>query len=521
MSRLRLFLPAGLLLAAALTVGFGPAPAGASGPTITGSGSSYAAVALDQWVAQVGQLNGDNINYSTSSSVIGLNEFAQQQVDFGASEIGYSTNQANSQPPAGYAYQYLPDVAGATCIMFNAQSQVTGQQISTLQLTTPLLMGIFTGTITKWGQLAQGGLNAQLSGDQSPIVTVFRTDPSGENYILSDYLNTLDPTDWAKFNAVLHFPGGPQAIWPFPQSGGSHPGYDFSSWNGESGSDNASEYVASNPGSITYVETAYAQLHHEPCAYIQNLPGAQFVQPSAYNDAVALLQAQLLPDLEQQLTGVYTDTQPNAYPISAYSYLVAQEGQFDPAKGAVLGRFIQYFACQGQVSAEQLGYSPLPPNLVNDDFQAITRIAGAAPPPTTVNASTCKDPYVALFGGSVPQSQVNGPGGPAGTGAGGAGTTQTTAGAAAAAALAKGKGGKAGGPGGTGHGGTLGPGGSAGGPGGAARGDGGVALAQAVDAALTRPSSGPPLYWLLGLLALLAVPPLLFWRHRKKKEAAT
>ncbi len=129
-------------------------PAYANGPTITGAGSSYASVAIDQWVAEISSIDGDSVNYSVSSSVIGLNEFAQQQVNFGASEIGYSTGQANYTPPSGYAYQYLPDVAGATCMMFNLDSPVTSQQITSLDLTTAMILGIFTGTITTWGQLA-------------------------------------------------------------------------------------------------------------------------------------------------------------------------------------------------------------------------------------------------------------------------------------------------------------------------------------------------------------------------------
>ena len=199
---------------------------------------------------------------------------------------------------------------------------------------------------------------------------MFRTDASGENYILSDYLNTIDPSAWAKYTSTLNFPGaaGDLAV---PQGGGSHPGYNFSNWNGEEGSDNASQYVYSNPGSITYVETAYAIAHHDPCAYVQNLPGDAFVQPSALADAEALLNAKLEPDLEQLLTGVFTDRNPKAYTISAYSYLVTPEGQMNKAQGAVLGQFVEFLACQGQQSAEQLGYSPLPPNLVDDDFAGI------------------------------------------------------------------------------------------------------------------------------------------------------
>ncbi len=110
-----------------------------------------------------------------------------------------------------------------------------------------MILGIFTGTITTWGQLATGGLNPELAGDNNPIITVFRTDASGENYILSDYLNTIDPSAWAKYTSTLNFPGGPQAIWPFPQGSGSHPGYNFSNWNGESGSDNASRLRVLEP----------------------------------------------------------------------------------------------------------------------------------------------------------------------------------------------------------------------------------------------------------------------------------
>jgi ABC-type phosphate transport system substrate-binding protein len=378
------------------------APAYADGPTITGAGSSYASVAIDQWVAEISSIDGDSVNYSDSSSVIGLNEFAQQQVTFGASEIGYSTNQANEYPPKGYAYQYLPDVAGATCMMYNLDSPITGQQFTSLDLTTAMILGIFTGTITTWGQLASGGLNPELAGDSNPIVTVFRTDASGENYILSDYLYTIDPAAWAKYTSTMSFPGGPQALWPFPQNGQSHPGYNFSNWDGQNGSDDASQYVYSNPGSITYVETAYALSHHDPCASVQNLPGDAFVQPSALADAEALLNATLEPDLEQLLSNVFTDRNPKAYTISAYSYLVTPEEQMNKSDGAVLGKFIEFLACQGQQSAQQLGYSPLPPNLVDDDFAGIKRIAGAAPPPSTVNAQTCNDPYVSLFGSSGP-----------------------------------------------------------------------------------------------------------------------
>ena len=100
-------------------------PAAAGGPAISGVGSSYAALAIIQWDAEVSSEFGDTVNYLTQSSVIGLNDFANYpQVDFGASEIGYSTGQADTSPPATFQYQYLPDIAGATCLDYNVTSTV-------------------------------------------------------------------------------------------------------------------------------------------------------------------------------------------------------------------------------------------------------------------------------------------------------------------------------------------------------------------------------------------------------------
>ena len=147
MARARISRPLGLLAAAAVTLGAalgtiaGTSVASAS-VTASGTGSSYSAIAINAWVSQVYSALGLNVNYQASSSVIGLENFAQGLVDFGASEIGYSAGQNPTPPPSGY--QYMPDVAGATCLMYNVVGQ-TGQQVQQLRLTPSVIGGIFTG----------------------------------------------------------------------------------------------------------------------------------------------------------------------------------------------------------------------------------------------------------------------------------------------------------------------------------------------------------------------------------------
>jgi phosphate ABC transporter phosphate-binding protein len=380
------------LVAAVVTLS-GARPAAAGGPAISGVGSSYAALAIIQWDAEVSSEFGDTINYSTQSSVIGLNDFAQYpQVDFGASEIGYSTNQADQTPPASFQYQYLPDIAGAECLDYNLSS-TTGSPITNLKLNSAVLAGIFTGVITTWNDPAIAALNPGVLLPHNSIIVVFRSDASGDNFIFSDYLETTQPAAWNAFTAGTSNPPGAQAIWPQAPSGQRQVGqYNFGNWTSQNGSDTSSGYVYGNPNSITYVETGYAILHHDPCAAVQNASGA-YIAPSETADAIALQNDVLQADLEQDLTPVFNSPQAGAYSISAYSYLLmARQAEIPAAKQPIEAQYVQFLACDGQKAAGVLGYSPLPPNLVQADFNAVQLITGTALPPPT--AANCADPYI-------------------------------------------------------------------------------------------------------------------------------
>ena len=76
--------------------------------------------------------------------------------------------------------------------------------------------------------------------------------------------------------------------------------------------------------------------------------------------------------------------QPAAYPISAYSYLLmARRSEIAATKQAVEAQYVHFLACHGQKAAGVLGYSPLPPNLVQADFDAVGAHYGNAD--TTAN----------------------------------------------------------------------------------------------------------------------------------------
>ena len=105
------------------------------------------------------------------------------------------------------------------------------------------------------------------------------------------------------------------------------------------------------------------------------------MQPTSVNDATALEKAVLFADLTQDLANVYASPLSNAYPVSAYSYLVAPcnptlaaaqkfnctgpqgTSPFTADRGAELGHFINFMACAGQekmASARLLATSSQP-----------------------------------------------------------------------------------------------------------------------------------------------------------------
>jgi phosphate transport system substrate-binding protein len=477
-----------LVTSIGLFAALAPATVAAASPSLESTGSSFAGVAIQEWVGQAATLYGLNINWQVSSSVIGLDNFAQNEIDFGASDIPYSSGQASSTP--NQPYQYMPDVAGALAFMYNLDGAETGTKITNLVLDPQVIDDIFSGAITTWNAAPIAQLNPQLAGNlpDTKILAVYRVDASGENYLLSDYLLHMDTSNFEAFQTAMGLGSGvgePSASWPTIVPGTDPPGYP--GWNnndmvGQNGSDNAANYVAASAsnGAIAYVETAYADEHGDPVASLINQSG-NAVQPTSVNDATALEKAVLYSDLTQNLTGVYTNPLPNAYPLSSYSYLVTPcspslaakqrtkcsgpggTSPYASDRGQALGQFVTFLACAGQQKMALLGYSPLPPNLVQEDFDAVGRLNGGHEPPP-VSPSDCQNPYV---DGQTPlpgEPKVDGgappPGGGQGVGAGGTGTTGTgrggTTGTGGTGTTGTGGGGRTG----TGGGGTTGGGGS-------------------------------------------------------------
>ncbi len=380
-----------LFLVASVLVPLAARPAFAD-VSIDGAGSTWVQIALQQWAADVAR-QGLSINYQGVGSTSGRVFYYQDQVDFAASEIPFTsayrdatgsvvTNEVSLAAHRPYAY--MPDVAGGTSFMYHLT--INGQLITSLRLTPEEITKIFTGVITNWNDPAIAKDNPQLQLPNLPIRPVVRSDGSGTTAQFTAFMAAKEP---ALYNAYCQKVGltinpcPSVSLWP-----------DINAVSQQL-SDGVADYVAApyNNGAITYVEYGYAKQRGFPVASVLNQAG-YFTQPTAGNVAVALTKATLNADLTQNLLGVYNNPDPRTYPVSSYSYLIVPTkvvAPFTAAKGKTLSEFILYLACAGQQEAAQLGYSPLPENLVQDVFNVVLKIPGHANPPPI---NQCDNPTI-------------------------------------------------------------------------------------------------------------------------------
>jgi phosphate transport system substrate-binding protein len=344
---------------------------------VIGSGSSYAANAIDHWKAYAGA-RGWDVSYTVSDSVTGMGQYSSMFADYAATEAEFTSYGVG---PAPRGFQYTPTVAGAIAIMYNV-TDAAGNPVSTLKLSRRTIARIFIGDITHWNDPAITDDNDGKELPAQPIQVVYRQGTSGTTALFYDFVKNTVPDmfgSWAAANAfstttrIIKVDSSPTHV---PRG------------TGVSGSDGMTQFVKNNAWTISAVEASYPMdpSRNVPVAFVQNESGT-WVRPGAAEITVALEGAGIRGDISQGLEAVYTNPAPNAYPISAYSYLVTQcvtggpdcrGGYPDGGKTETLRLFMRHIACDGQFEMGRgvPGYAPLPPQLSQEIANSIARMTG-------------------------------------------------------------------------------------------------------------------------------------------------
>ena len=196
-----------------------------------------------------------------------------------------------------------------------------------MHLTSDVLVGIFTGTITNWNDKAIAQLNPQANLPNLPIVTVHRADGSGTTYIFTDYLSHVSAAWKSQIGT------GKSVSWPAAASLGAK------------GNEGVAGQVRNNPGAIGYVELAYALENGMTYAAIRNKTGA-FISPTLESVRAAAGQKATVNPSD---FSIVDQAGAASYPICGYSWVMLWKNQPDATKGKALVDLFNWLVTSGTV----------------------------------------------------------------------------------------------------------------------------------------------------------------------------
>ncbi|MDE2334335.1 MAG: phosphate ABC transporter substrate-binding protein PstS [Rhodospirillales bacterium] len=315
----RLFLGAGAAVALAGFVAAGSTPARAASVNLLETGSSLLYPLFNLWVPAYTKANpGVRITTQSTGSGTGISESISGVAQIGASDAYLSD--ALMKQHAGMLN--IPLAISSQMINYN----VPGLNATNLKFSGPVLAGIYSGKITKWNDPAIAAINPGVKLPDHAIVTVHRTDGSGDTFIFSQYLAFSTPA-WQ--NSVGY---GTTVSWPAAAGAIGA--------NGNPGMVNA---IKNTPYSIAYIGVSFKQAIADNklgTALLENKDG-KFVPLTIENVKAAAAAMTAKTPKDERISLVYAPG-PSSYPIINYEYAIVKAQQPNAAVAAELRKFFTW-----------------------------------------------------------------------------------------------------------------------------------------------------------------------------------
>jgi len=321
---------AAIVLVAAAGLGFGQAV------ELVGAGATFPAPFYSKVFDEYSKQVGVKVNYQAIGSGGGQTQLKNKTVDFGASDVVVTDENAKSFP-AGFVS--IPMVAGAVTITYNLPGSPT------LKLTSDIVADIFLGKIKRWNDPRIAALNAGITLPNSAMTVVHRSDGSGTTAVFSDYLGKVSDV-WKSTVGV-----GQSLNWPVGVGGKGNPG--------------VAGLVKQLPGAVGYVELIYALQNKMPYATLKNKSG-NWVVPSLVSTSEA---ARVTIPEDVTKVNLTDSAAANGYPISTLTWILVYKDQnYDNRpkdKVEAMMKLLWWMVHDGQQYAEPLAYARLPEAVVS------------------------------------------------------------------------------------------------------------------------------------------------------------
>jgi phosphate transport system substrate-binding protein len=324
-----------LAAAGVVAAGLAAASTSAFAADISGAGATFPYPVYAKWAEAYKKETGNGLNYQSIGSGGGIKQITARTVTFGASDMPLKPEEL-----AKAELIQFPTVMGGIVPVVNLEGVASGD----LTIDGETLAKIFLGEIKTWNDPAIAKLNPNAKLPAQAIALVHRSDGSGTTFIFTNYLSKVS-ADWKS-------------------KVGSATAVEWPAGIGAKGNEGVANNVANTRGSVGYVEYAYAKQNKLTFTRMINKDG-KTVAPTmdAFQAAAANADWKSQPGY-----GVILANQPGekSWPMTAATWILIYKQPADPAATGEALKFFAWAYKNGDKSAEQLDYVPMPQNVVAD-----------------------------------------------------------------------------------------------------------------------------------------------------------
>ncbi|EPC4489714.1 phosphate ABC transporter substrate-binding protein PstS [Serratia liquefaciens] len=299
--------------------------------SLTGAGATFPAPVYAKWADSYQKETGNKVNYQGIGSSGGVKQIVANTVDFGASDAPLSDDKL----AADGLFQF-PTVIGGVVLAVNIPGIKSGE----LTLDGKTLGDIYLGNVKKWNDPAITKLNPGVKLPDQNIAVVRRADGSGTSFVFTSYLSKANAQWKEKIGA------GSTVNWPTGLGG--------------KGNDGIAAFVQRLPGSIGYVEYAYAKQNNLAYTKLISADG-KAVSPTEESFSTAAKGVDWSKTFAQDLTNQKGD---NAWPITSTTFILVHKEQKNPAQGTEVLKFFDWAYKTGAKQANDLDYATLPNEVI-------------------------------------------------------------------------------------------------------------------------------------------------------------
>lgn len=328
----------------------------ATGVALQETGSSLLYPLFQLWAQKILQeWPAVSITSAATGSGTGISSAAAGTVNIGASDAYLSPAQVQQYP----TLENIPLAISAQQVNYNVPG-VTGN----LKLDGPTISAIYQGQITHWNDPKIMALNPGVSLPNLAIVTVHRSDSSGDTFLFSSFLAASDPTGWGS-----KIPPGTTVPWPTVTGAVAA--------QGNGGMVQACQH---NPGCIAYIGISY--LHQATSAglgyaALKNKSG-NFEVPTQATMASAASSFVTQTPTNGTISMIYGPAH-DGYPIVNYEYAIVPTKQPSAlaaqAVKAVLAWAVDPSGGSASSYLNQVNFVALPPQVISISAALITKVA--------------------------------------------------------------------------------------------------------------------------------------------------